>query len=81
MKLSAQTGLIVLGIVIGLAAGGRWSRISAQSTSRLVEAGATSWVGSARVTLVKDSRSASCWLMAEDERGVALAPAPPETCK
>jgi hypothetical protein len=75
------TLLIALGIVIGGVATAFWSSpVTAQSNGRFLRTGDFGGPGPS-ISVVKDSKSAACWLMVEKGESVSLAPAPAEACK
>jgi hypothetical protein len=81
MRIIRPITLLVLGIVIGVAATGYWSPVTAQISGRFSVA-ETGKVGSSTVLLVRDAKSPGCWLLTQGGGGsVALAPAPPDACK
>jgi hypothetical protein len=81
MRIIRAVGLIVVGIVIGVIAAGYWSPVNAQISGPRFSMVDGNNVASSGVLIVKDSKSAGCWLLAQGGQGVALAPAPAEACR
>ena len=80
MRIARDILLVTLGVCIGLAVAGHWSRVSGETSGRFQMVDSNK-VASSDLVLVRDSKSDGCWLLAQGAQGVGLAPAPVQTCR